>query len=327
LATTLHPVDVSSKRQRFDAGFAWIAGEQWSTQLTFRRDVRDGLQRISGSFFSSASQMVAPLDQTTDQLALSATYATRRLQASVAYQLSVFRNDESSAAQIVVRGGIPPEFGGGADAEANRKLSRVVVDVLAQFHAVEPAKAELGDLGHPDGFLERQVQGWTGRFERAKTDPFPLADPIAPHPRFGPWTFRQWVVFAGGHDARHADQIREMRPAFRSPAVSSSVLRAIGRTPVLRLRRVVPPGAADVLVKLELANPTGSYKDRMALAMIEGAERRGAPAYCQEPMSAFVPSPPGWPSAPRLKTSISPLTPGLRYWYGRPHGSLGSFSR
>lgn len=44
----------------------------------------------------------------------------------------------------------------------------------------------------------------------------------------------------------------------------------------MRLRKVVPQGAADVLVKLEFFNPTGSYKDRMALAMIEGAERRGA---------------------------------------------------
>jgi cysteine synthase A len=109
-----------------------------------------------------------------------------------------------------------------------------------------------------------------------ESDPFSMTDPIAPHPRFGPWTFRQWVVFTGGHDARHADQIREMSPAFRSPAISSSVLRTIGRTPVVRLRKVVPEGAAEVLVKLEFFNPTGSYKDRMALAMIEGAERRGA---------------------------------------------------
>jgi cysteine synthase A len=42
------------------------------------------------------------------------------------------------------------------------------------------------------------------------------------------------------------------------------------------LRAVVPAGIADVLVKLEFYNPTGSYKDRMALAMIEGAEHRGA---------------------------------------------------
>jgi cysteine synthase A len=59
-------------------------------------------------------------------------------------------------------------------------------------------------------------------------------------------------------------------------ATVDSVLQSIGRTPVVRLRRVVPKGAADLLVKLEFFNPTGSYKDRMALAMIEGAEARGA---------------------------------------------------
>src|ERR1700747_2029317 len=55
-----------------------------------------------------------------------------------------------------------------------------------------------------------------------------------------------------------------------------SVLKAIGNTPLVKLRRVIPPGSGDVLVKLEYYNPTGSYKDRMALAMIEGAEVRGA---------------------------------------------------
>ena len=58
-------------------------------------------------------------------------------------------------------------------------------------------------------------------------------------------------------------------------SVAASVLQAIGNTPLVRLARVVPPGAAEVLVKLESINPTGSYKDRMALAMVEGAEARG----------------------------------------------------
>lgn len=57
--------------------------------------------------------------------------------------------------------------------------------------------------------------------------------------------------------------------------VGSSMLDLVGRTPVVRLGEVVPVGAADVLVKLEWFNPTGSYKDRMALSMIEEAERRG----------------------------------------------------
>jgi len=58
-------------------------------------------------------------------------------------------------------------------------------------------------------------------------------------------------------------------------SAADSVLSAIGNTPLVRLRRVVSPADAEVVVKLELANPTGSYKDRMALAMIEGAEARG----------------------------------------------------
>src|SRR6202030_1541878 len=57
--------------------------------------------------------------------------------------------------------------------------------------------------------------------------------------------------------------------------VRDSVLQAIGNTPVVRLRKVVSPSMGEVLVKLESVNPTGSYKDRMALAMIEGAEARG----------------------------------------------------
>ncbi|MBI5090124.1 MAG: cysteine synthase family protein [Actinobacteria bacterium] len=53
-------------------------------------------------------------------------------------------------------------------------------------------------------------------------------------------------------------------------------LAGIGQTPLVRLAALTGPDDAEVWVKLEGANPTGSYKDRMALAMIEGAERRGA---------------------------------------------------
>jgi cysteine synthase A len=50
---------------------------------------------------------------------------------------------------------------------------------------------------------------------------------------------------------------------------------AIGNTPLIKLQRMSEPGCADIYVKYEGANPTGSMKDRMALSMIEGAERRG----------------------------------------------------
>ena len=55
----------------------------------------------------------------------------------------------------------------------------------------------------------------------------------------------------------------------------SGVLATIGNTPLVRLRRVVPPGCAEVFVKVEGQNPTGSMKDRMAQAMIAGAEADG----------------------------------------------------
>jgi cystathionine beta-synthase len=58
--------------------------------------------------------------------------------------------------------------------------------------------------------------------------------------------------------------------------IHDDVLSVIGRTPVVRLRRVVPPGCAEILVKLEFLGPGGSVKDRAALAMIVDAERRGA---------------------------------------------------
>jgi len=57
---------------------------------------------------------------------------------------------------------------------------------------------------------------------------------------------------------------------------SRSLLQSIGRTPLLRLERLPEPDSAEIFVKLEGANPTGSMKDRMALSMIEGAERHGA---------------------------------------------------
>jgi cysteine synthase A len=58
-------------------------------------------------------------------------------------------------------------------------------------------------------------------------------------------------------------------------ALVDDILAAIGNTPVVRLRRLVSDRSADVVIKLEYFNPTGSYKDRMALAMIEGGERSG----------------------------------------------------
>ncbi len=54
-----------------------------------------------------------------------------------------------------------------------------------------------------------------------------------------------------------------------------NILSAIGNTPLVQLKRIIPQHCADIYVKLEYFNPTASYKDRMALAIIEGAEKKG----------------------------------------------------
>ena len=61
-----------------------------------------------------------------------------------------------------------------------------------------------------------------------------------------------------------------------APSIAANTLQAIGKTPLVRLNKVTGLNSAEVFVKLEYYNPTGSYKDRMALAMIEEAEQSGA---------------------------------------------------
>jgi aminoglycoside phosphotransferase (APT) family kinase protein len=79
---------------------------------------------------------------------------------------------------VVIREVIPAAFGGGSNRMSNQRLSTVVIDTLVELHAVDPAACGLGDLGHPDGFLERQVEGWWRRWELAKDEDDPIADEV-----------------------------------------------------------------------------------------------------------------------------------------------------
>jgi aminoglycoside phosphotransferase (APT) family kinase protein len=81
---------------------------------------------------------------------------------------------------VVVRGAVPAAYGGGADPDANRKLSEVVIDTLVAFHAVDPVPLGLDALGRdPARFLERQVAGWLERYRRAQTRTLAEADALA----------------------------------------------------------------------------------------------------------------------------------------------------
>jgi MtrB/PioB family decaheme-associated outer membrane protein len=94
LANTLQPIEIGYKRSRLDGGFTWIAGENLTYRLNARHDVRDGTQPGAGSFYSTASQLAVPVDQVTDQFELAASYAGKQVQATLAYNASIFRNNQ-----------------------------------------------------------------------------------------------------------------------------------------------------------------------------------------------------------------------------------------
>ncbi len=92
LAATLQPVAIGHKQSRLELGGTWLAIADWTLRAGFRRDVRDGTRPTTGAFIASASQLVAPVDQVTEQFELSAAYATRQLQFALGYQISRFSN-------------------------------------------------------------------------------------------------------------------------------------------------------------------------------------------------------------------------------------------
>ena len=96
LAGTLQPVDIGFKYKRLDLGGTYIGEKGWSANLSLRHDERDGTRPVSGSFFSTASQLVAPVNEKTDGAELTVAYATKKLQATASYLFSSFRNDDTS---------------------------------------------------------------------------------------------------------------------------------------------------------------------------------------------------------------------------------------
>ncbi len=78
---------------------------------------------------------------------------------------------------VVIREAWPPGFPD--DDAVKRRLAEDLVDALAELHLVDYEAIGLGGLGRPDGFVDRQVAGWTKRWELAKTDEVPAMEELA----------------------------------------------------------------------------------------------------------------------------------------------------
>jgi MtrB/PioB family decaheme-associated outer membrane protein len=96
LASTLQNLELGYLAKRYDLSGSWLGQDNFTYRVSLRRDVRDGTKATAGSFFSTASQLASPVDQTTDQFEAAVSYASTTLQASVAYQYSQFTNGFAS---------------------------------------------------------------------------------------------------------------------------------------------------------------------------------------------------------------------------------------
>ncbi len=71
----------------------------------------------------------------------------------------------------VIRKELPPALA--SDARLKRRMGEMVVEVLARFHQLDRARYDLADLGHPQGFVRRQLEGWTRRWQAARDEASP----------------------------------------------------------------------------------------------------------------------------------------------------------
>ncbi len=76
---------------------------------------------------------------------------------------------------VVIRAALPPAF---ATEEARRAIGFAVIDRLTDLHAVDWQAVGLGDLGKPQGYLERQLRRWTGQLDASRNRPLPDLDAV-----------------------------------------------------------------------------------------------------------------------------------------------------
>jgi aminoglycoside phosphotransferase (APT) family kinase protein len=78
---------------------------------------------------------------------------------------------------VILRKEVPPEIA--LDAPRFRKLCENLIDALAELHALDYRAIGLSELGRPEGYVQRQVEGWTKRYFGSQTDNAPVVEQVA----------------------------------------------------------------------------------------------------------------------------------------------------
>lgn len=96
LAGSLQDVKIESGRKQFNFGVTTFPTREWQIGFNAQHETREGTKRIAGTFFLNATQLIAPVDYTTDQLEAYASYAAPRWQVRFAYQGSMFTDGNTA---------------------------------------------------------------------------------------------------------------------------------------------------------------------------------------------------------------------------------------
>lgn len=96
LGFSLKSVDLETQRKRLGIGFSFTPDSPWGYDVKYRHETKEGIKRISGSFFLNAAQLAEPVDYVTDEVDASVSYNSKKWQASLAYYGSTFRNNNIS---------------------------------------------------------------------------------------------------------------------------------------------------------------------------------------------------------------------------------------
>ena len=155
LNSSLRQVDLKTKRKRVDVGMAYTPISKWEYKLKYRHEVKDGQTATAGSFFYDAAQLIKPVDYTTDQVDASIFYNSEKVQTSLAYYGSFFKNNNDS---LTWDNAYSSAFGADAGQlalEPDNQFNQFVLS--GGFHIAEgtlaSAEVAMGRMEQNDSFL------------------------------------------------------------------------------------------------------------------------------------------------------------------------------
>ena len=162
IAGNLRAVDLETKRKRLGLGATFITESHWEYSIKVRHETKEGTMRVGGSFYSNATQLVMPVDFTTDQLDVSASYATSKWQTRFSYYSSMFRNSNDALTwQNPFAGLVAGADAGQLAAPPDNEFHQFMASGAYQFGKQTRATADLavGRMTQNQSFLAPTLNG------------------------------------------------------------------------------------------------------------------------------------------------------------------------